>query len=317
MSAKNKSTALSHDLSSGKLRRVKRDTTILNPYDGPPDELIRPAHCPYNTEDPDVVNSLQKPFKTAKLNCALEIELELAAEFHKHTHSIIIDVDKSKFPQGTDFSSWEYDPGEILCGLFFKISQKVKAVVGKSKFADDRKTQNLLEQATEEACSISEDLRETMNEKERSALRLENYTKQLYRLEAYLQKHLKDELERVSERLVFEAHIADERGEKRAESIRIFLEQEESALRRRLRTPKGRVPVKERSDFFIVKRDFLEHSFTILQELESEGARLNKSQLAKKMFRSDNPLLLLNRKLKDFNLTFEEIMQQYSEQKST
>jgi hypothetical protein len=66
-----------------------------------------------------------------------------------------------------------------------------------------------------------------------------------------------------------------------------------------------------------LKSKFITDCEKILTELDSKKTRLNKNQLAKKMFRGDNPLLLLNRKLKDFELTFDEILQKYIEQKSS
>ena len=131
-----------------------------------------------------------------------------------------------------------------------------------------------------------------------------------------LEKHLQRELERIGERLAFEVHALDERGDARDTNLKFVLEEEETELRKRLPTLKGRVPNKERSDFGRVKIDFKESSLKILAQLESTGSRLNKSQLAKKMFRSDNPLLLLNRKLNEFDLTFEQILEEYREQDS-
>jgi hypothetical protein len=131
------------------------------------------------------------------------------------------------------------------------------------------------------------------------------------------EKHLAGELERVVKRLAFEVHTLNERGEERETSLKIILHEEEKELRKRLLSAKGRVPIKHQDDFKPQKEKFINECLQGLDELTKSKKNINRHQLAKILFRDENPFQSLRRKLKNFDVSFEEILQKYSEQKSS
>ncbi len=64
------------------------------------------------------------------------------------------------------------------------------------------------------------------------------------------------------------------------------------------------------------KGKFINECFKSFDELNKKKKSLNKTQLAETLFRDLNPLQTLRRKLKSFELSFEEVLRQYNEQKS-
>lgn len=275
--------------------------------------------CPYKFDDSEIAEKLIKPFKIAKFTCEVDVEISLAVSTQvpneEHIHKVIFDVDESRFPPGADLSEYELDFASLFCGLFYAIKPQVKVKLTGKEINEDKEIQKLIKKVSDEAIKGNKELEE-LGEKEANEQRLKNHSNLFNRINEYFQEHLTESIKRVVERLEFEAHLLNDRADERESGITIMLEEEEKELRKRLPTAKGRVPIKQRSDFNILKQDFIYECKKILEELESKKAKLNKNQLAKKMFRGDNPLLLLNRKLKGFDLTFDEILQEYIEQKS-
>jgi hypothetical protein len=142
------------------------------------------------------------------------------------------------------------------------------------------------------------------------------YEKHHTKLCEYLEKNLNNEITRLVKRLHAELRALDERGPEREGSIFEILKEEEETLRQRLKVARGRIPIKESEDFEDERKEFICKCLTALNEIARKKKKLNKSQLAKNLYFDENPPQTLRRKFKYYNLTFEEIMNQFSEQKS-
>jgi hypothetical protein len=283
-------------------------------------DAIRILPCPYKFDKPEIAEKLTKPFKTAKFTCQVDVEVSIAVEpqvkNEDHIHKVIIDVDESKVPPEANLSEYEFDLASIFCGLYYSINPKVEVKLKNQEIIEDKDTLKLINKTAKDAVKDNKELAES-GEKEANEQKLKNIENLFADFNGHFQEYLTEVIKTSVEKLEYEAYLLNERADKRESSIKIMLEEFEKELRKRLPTAKGRVPTKQRNDFNLLRSNFINECKKILAELESKKARLNKNQLAKKMFRGDNPLLLLNRKLKDFDLTFEEILQKYIEQKSS
>lgn len=286
-----------------------------------PEEIIRTVPCPYKFDEPEIAKKLSKAIKKLKLSFEVNFEISLSHKDsipqEKHQHTFIIEAgDKNKYPPNTDFSDIGFDPVSIFCGFNYNLSPKIRISPISKEISEDKNTLKLIKRVGNDAVKNNEELQK-LGEKEKNELKLKNHLTLLDKIGNYLQQHLTHEIKRTVERLEFESHLLNDRADEREFGIAYILETEEREIRKRLPTRKGRVPIKQRSDFKKLQQNFIKECVEKLGELEHKKARLNKNQLAKKMFRGDNPLLLLNRKLKDFDLTFDEILQKYIEQKSS
>lgn len=306
---------------TGKRRKEKIDEDMeeFMSDDGlsnePSPEPIRILPCPYNLDNPKIAEKITKPFKKAKFTCEVDVEISLAVELQlpteKHIHQIVYDVDVSKLPPETDFSEYEIDLASYpFCGLFYRIKPQIEVKLTNQEVIEDKDTLKLINKTAEDAVKSNKELAE-LGEKEANQQKLKNVKNLFTDFNGYFKGHLTEVITRTVKSLEFEAYLLNERADERESSIKIMLEEFEKELRKRLPTPKGRIPTKQRSDFSKLKRDFIGKCLKSFEELKLKQAKLNKNQLAKKMFRGDNPLLLLNRKLKDFDLSFEEIMEKY------
>lgn len=132
----------------------------------------------------------------------------------------------------------------------------------------------------------------------------------------YFEKHFVAEVKRLLERFYFEGYLTDSRGEDREGKIKFSLEEEEQALRQRLKVDRGRIPIQQSRDFRKEKENFTKNCIVALSQLARQNQRLNKRQLSLSLFPKDtNPLQALRRKLKVLNLTFESIIEIYEKQK--
>lgn len=125
-----------------------------------------------------------------------------------------------------------------------------------------------------------------------------------------------DEIKRLITRLKNEFHALGERGAERETTIFEVLKEEEETLRQRLKVARGRTPIKESEDFEQERKEFIKNCIKALTQIAQKKKNLNKSQLAKILYFDENPQQTLRRKFEVFNLTFEEILNQYNEQKS-
>jgi hypothetical protein len=283
-------------------------------------ETIRINPCPYKFDNLKIAEKLIKPFKKLELDYAVNVEISLAITpkipIEEHIHEVFYDIDVSKLPSDTDLSENEFEFGFLFCGLTYTVKPQINITLKNKEVIDDKKTLTFIKKIADEAVNENLELEE-FGEREKNEQKLENHINLFEKISDYFQEHLGEALKRTVERLEIESHLLNDRTDERESGIAIMLVEEESELRRRLPIVKGRVPTKQRKDYKPLKSKFITDCEKILTELDSKKTRLNKNQLAKKMFRGDNPLLLLNRKLKDFELTFDEILQKYIEQKSS
>ncbi len=319
----NSSVVTTKNSITGKRRKQKIDEVdwvTVNSHDA---ELIRVLPCPYKFDQPEIAEKLIKPFKKAKFNCEVEVDISLAVTTEipneKHKHEVIIDVDKSRFPPETDFSEYEYDPTSWFCGLFYSVTPQVKVTLANKKIVEDKETLKLIKKVSNNAVKGSKELAES-DEKESNDEKLKNHTLLFNKISEYFQEHLANEIKRVVERLEFEAHLLNDRADERESGISIMLEAEERELRKRLPTAKGRVPLKQQEKYNSEKANFIEYCLEGLTKLETRKKKLNKTQLAEILvegLKDSNPLQSLRRKLNLFELSFDEILQIYTEQKLT
>lgn len=314
------------NLETGKVTKRKIDyddfpimDLDVSAEDNEPFEVIRTLQCPFQLDNSEVYKEITKPIKQANFTCNVDVEILLHAvseEGDNHKHRLILDVDKELHKPGVDPSEYEIDYGGLFCGIFYNVVPTVQVTLIKKDLTENAEVEKKIAQIENKA--LDENLVEMIGaEVKANHRRLNGHKKLFTQMTKYFEDHLTSELKRVAERLAMELHSLNDRGEEREISLNLILDDENREIRKRLPANKGRVPIKERNDYQKLRYKFLSDSVSILKDLEAKKAKLNKSQLAKKMFRGDNPLLLLNRKLKDFELTFEAILQKYSEQKSS
>lgn len=255
--------------------------------------------CPIGLDDLETVKESTKPTDNIKLSYKLDIDFPLMAVPHLHEHNIWVD------PQETDPEYIEFDVGSLDCQIPIKLGRQVEV-----------KPLNKEQTKTEYAEKIKELIEKNPNQfnKEELSSSQVNFNQ----MREYVELHFDNELIKLVDRLVFEYFTLLERGKQREENINIILDNEEKELRKRLATPKGRVPITQRNNYEAEKKDFIAHCFRLFKVLENKKKNLNKTRLAEIAFADDsNPLQSLRRKLKTFNLSFEEVLQMYTEQKSS
>ncbi len=234
----------------------------------------------------------------------------------EHEHNVRLEVDKSRFPADADLSEHELDWGLFHCGMSYNITPRIQVTLLNQELIEDKKVFKYREKIEEEAAKLVD--RVCPAEIEINKICLDNYQKLFVQMYEYFQKHLVKELERVGERLAFELHTLNERGEERETDIGIILDEEAKVLRKRLLTAKGRVPNSQQDNFRQENEKFLGKCFEAFAELEKKKKKLNKTELVKIVFdRYSNPHQTLRRKLNDLGLSFEEVLHKYSEQKLT
>lgn len=134
------------------------------------------------------------------------------------------------------------------------------------------------------------------------------------------ENNLKRELRAILSHLYHEVFAARKGGEVRKMLISNLVSVKERNMRERMPTQKGRVPIKQQNDFEVEKERFLNECFENLEELEKRKLKLNKTQLAEILvegLKTTNPLQSLRRKFQTFDLSFEEVLRRYTEQKSS
>lgn len=308
------------DTWTGKIKREKIDEELEeffseNEQEGEvsnTSDVLRTLPCPYNFDSPESYKELSKPFRKAKFTCDVNVEISLTAgQETEHKHDVMIDFSGEVTPE-IDLSEYELDTGGFFCGLFYYVTPQVNVTLRKKELKEDKNVKEYIEQIESRAKSNVDP-----QEIEANKIRLDNHQNLFSQLTNYLEMHLTEEIKRVVDRLTFEIHTLNDKGGEREESIKIILYEEEKELRKRLLTTKGRTPINQQSDFEEEREKFLEECLQSLKKLDNSRKKLNKSQLAESLFRDLNPLQSLRRKLKVVDLSFEEILEKYNEQKSS
>ena len=256
--------------------------------------------CPFNLDNPDVVKGIAKPVERTNLKYELDLDISLNPRTSLHKHDIWTQVN----PLFDDSDFNEIDLGELSCNLDFDMPHKAKITQSDKK---DVKTPHLEK--------IKELIENNPHQRDKDVFNKSQKT--FSQLNKYIEENLGEELKRLVDRLVFEYFTLYERGEERQEYINIIINEEEKALRKRLQAIKGRIPIKHQKDFHSEREKFIERCFAALEHLEKKKQKLLKSKMAEIVFSDLNPQQSLRRKLKVLDLTFEDILQEYSEQKSS
>lgn len=242
--------------------------------------------CPFGFDNPDNVKEATKTIEAVAFNCNVKVKLSLETVPHLHTHYKSSDSEANE---------------KKCCHIHLNLSEQTESSSDKTTFLDNTNEpyKELLKNDlfTSDATTVKE-YRDTFN-----------------KLSKFLEDNLAKEIDRIAKKLIYEFHYLNQQTEIREDLIKEILEEEEKEIRKRLPVSKGRISIQKRTDFKIVRNDFLRKCINALLELDEKKMRLNKNQLAQKMFRGENPLLSLNRKLKDYQLSFDEISQKYLERK--
>lgn len=130
------------------------------------------------------------------------------------------------------------------------------------------------------------------------------------------ERELKGEISKLIAHLFHELHIKTKDNEIRKSFIAEMLRIKEKDVRRRIPIQKGRTPINQQKDFSTEKQRFINQCFNAFGKLNEKGRKLNRTELAEILFNDSNPMQTLRRKFKSLELTFEDVLQQYTEQKS-
>ncbi len=280
-------------------------------------DIVRKISCPLQYGNTEVIEQFQKPLKKAtfKLEVELDFSLSIDLENKAPEHLIIYEgLDTSKIAPNMDLSEYEIDLTHLshCCDLHYKIEPKIQVTLINKEVIEDKEVESFKNKILKESDKLAKDWEYKPEEMDWNS-----HKKLFNKMQSYLEKHLSEELKRVVERLAFEIHILNESSEVRENQISIMLSEEETELRKRLETPKGRKPLIYQSDFKIEKKKFVENCFKSFREFEKNETKINQTKLAESLFRDSNPHQSLRRKFKTFNLTFNDILQKYTEQKSS
>lgn len=252
-----------------------------------------PKPCPYGYDNDEVINNSKKILNQTKYSFNINIEFLFAASPEFHQHFLL------RKKNSTDNESEDMEFGEFGCDLHtLQITNNVEVNLSNSdqyeatpeEFAEAIKGKLFLPEKGE-----MEGVKETFS-----------------KLDDYVKRNFTKEARRIVERLIYEFYAFNEPTEFREQFIDEILDRERKALQERIPATKGRVASKQRSDFSISRIEFARKCHKKLKELESEKLRLNKNQLAEKLFPDvENPRLYFSRKLKELDLTFEKILKHY------
>jgi hypothetical protein len=212
----------------------------------------------------------------------------------------------------------EEDLAFYVCGIFYDVKPRVQVSLVKNELIEDIEIKEYRQQIDNNAKKFVD--RVSSREIEWNEKVMENHEKLFAEMKKYFEDHLTAELKRTAKRLVKEVHTSDLRGEQRDINIRLLQENEEKELRKRIPAAKGRVPIKAHDSFKSEKEEFIKQCIRGFEELEKRKKKINKTQLSEILVEGlidTNPLQTLRRKLKKFDLTFEEIFKEYTEQKSS
>lgn len=126
---------------------------------------------------------------------------------------------------------------------------------------------------------------------------------------------LKTEISKLISHLFHELHIKTKDNEIRNAFIAEMIKAKERDVRRRIPVQKGRTPINQQKDFEIEKEKFINQCFEAFDELKAKKRKLNRTELAEILFNDSNPMQTLRRRWKSLEITFEEVLRQYTEQK--
>lgn len=252
-----------------------------------------PQPCPYGHDNDEVINNAKKILNQTTYSFNVNIEFLISASPQLHEHFLL------RKRNSSNNESEDIEFGNLSCGAsYLGITNDVEVNLSSSNQYEatpeefDKATRWELFQSVD---GEIEGVRETFS-----------------KLNDYVKTNLADEVPRIVERLIYEFYTLNEPTEFREQFIDEILDKERKALQERIPATKGRVASKQRSDFSVLRVEFARECHKKLKELELEKLPLNKNRLAQKLFtRADNPLLFLNRKLKELDLSFEKILKHY------
>lgn len=132
---------------------------------------------------------------------------------------------------------------------------------------------------------------------------------------SHFENELKIEINKLINHLFYEPHIKTRGNETRKAFIAEMLKAKEKDVRRRIPAQKGRTPINQQKDFLTEKEKFINQCFKAFDELKAKKRKLNRTELAEILFNDSNPMQTLRRRFKSLDLTFENVLRQYTEQK--
>jgi len=101
----------------------------------------------------------------------------------------------------------------------------------------------------------------------------------------------------------------------RREAIKGIQKMAAKNARERIKLPKGRTPVKEKHSLYEDKKKFIEICFQELKRKQKENEKLTRTKIAESVYgRYANPLQELRKKLKLYEISFEELIKKTDQQ---
>lgn len=208
------------------------------------------------------------------------------------------DFVKSEFDKTVIVTKWENVCPEVRYDIIPHIEVKIKS-----------KEKNL-----QHIRKTEEELKLAPLEEDKNLEKLEQLFAEMV---LHYETELKPEIRKIISHLYHEVYVKDKDNEVRKSYIANMIQVKDRDIRRRIPIQKGRTPIIQQKDFQTEKQRFINQCFNAFSLLKAKRKKLTRTELAEILFNDSNPMQTLRRKFKSLELTFEDVLQQYTEQKSS